>query len=208
VKTALTWLILAFSLYTTVYPQTKVLSRPGDEDYRVYDAVLAKMFAGDKVTFDTQSRVKQLIIRETTTIDFATSQDHENWEQVKNRQIPLSDELIRNFEKALKSRLRLDRSFRGKLPYILVSDREFTSIFVQSPDLNHMQDEWDRFYKRFPESGGYVVLSNVGYNSSRNEALVYFVHWCGTVCGTGTYIWLKKIDAAWSVQKIARMWIS
>ena len=67
----------------------------GAEKYRVYDAVIAKMFAGNKVTFDTQAPVTTFVISDTTTTSYASSDEKENWDRAKQGLPELTDSLIR-----------------------------------------------------------------------------------------------------------------
>ena len=41
---------------------------------------------------------------------------------------------------------------------------------------------WDGFYTKFPESGGYIELSAVGFNPDKTVAVVYVGHHCGSTC--------------------------
>jgi hypothetical protein len=178
------------------------------ENYLVYDAVIAHMFAGDKVAFDTQSKVRQLVIRDHTNTDYAYWEKKENWEQVKFRLRTLSDETIAGYEAARPNSIELLRSFNLPLPYSLFVQKDYESIFGATKNNNGTEEYWKKFYEKFPESGGYVWLSNVGYNKVRDQALVYFVHWCGTLCGTGHYIQLNKSGTEWKVETIAMIWVS
>jgi len=182
--------------------------RGGSESYRVYDAVLARMFAGNKVTFDTQSPIDQLIIRDRTTSEIAWGPGREHWPQVKIRLRDLSDELISDYESKLAKPIELTRCFEISLKYALLSGSEFNTIFSRPHGINQEREEWDKFYQKFPKSGGYVSLSNVGFDKSITQALVYMVHWCGELCGTGHYVKLSKSDGKWTVTAVGMMWIS
>ena len=57
---------------------------------------------------------------------------------------------------------------------------------------------WTNFNKRFPNSGGYIELSAVGFNSDKTMALVYSGHSCGGLCGGGGYFFLKKVNGKWT----------
>ena len=67
---------------------------------------------------------------------------------------------------------------------------------------------WEKFYKRFPDSGGIVGVSRVGFNLETNQALVYVEHGCGDLCGTGHYMLLDKGESGWKVAKRYMSWIS
>ncbi|MEO7157279.1 MAG: hypothetical protein ABI039_06950, partial [Vicinamibacterales bacterium] len=37
------------------------------------------------------------------------------------------------------------------------------------------------------DSGGFMVISAVGFNAARTRAMVYMAHSCGSLCGGGTH---------------------
>ena len=195
------------SLCSIVCAQTESAKRQ-NENYLVYDAVIRRMFAGDKVTFDTQSKIKEVIIRQETTTDYAVAEKKEDWPEVKRRLPTLSDETIADFEANHKLSTALKRSFDLSLKYSLFSKHDFDIIFDAGSNIDRMADNWAKFYQKFLDSGGYVQLSNVGLNKSRDQALVFVVHWCGVVCGTGHYIVLNKKDQVWNVEQIGMIWVS
>ena len=190
--------ILAQSLPTNVQ----------SEEYQVYDAAIRKMFAGDKVTFDTQAKLKQILIRDRTITDYASGSKKENWQQVKIRIPKLAEDTIAGYETNLKGPTDLKPNFDLPLKYYLLTSKECETIFTNPNNMDPATDDWSKFYIKYPESGGYISLSNVGYNKARDQALVYFVHWCGMLCGTGNYLLLSKDETGWKVDTVAMIWIS
>jgi len=190
------------------YAQSSTGNDLESERYLVYDAAINKMFAGNKVTFDTQSAMKQIVIRESTITDYAFWETKENWQQVKYRLPALSDETIADYESRLKNSTKLTRKFTLRPTYTLLSKGAYESVFGDDKSQNSTEIKWSEYYKKYSGSEGYIWLSNVGYNKSRDQALLYFVHWCGIMCGTGHYILLDKKNDVWIVAGIGGMWIS
>ncbi len=87
-------------------------------------------------------------------------------------------------------------------PYVLLTQDEMNQIF----SLN--QDGWQIFYERYPQAPGITTLSQVGFNNSFDQALVYvgtMSHW---LAGAGYYVLLSKVNGAWVVDQKAMSWIS
>jgi hypothetical protein len=61
---------------------------------------------------------------------------------------------------------------------------------------------WTGFYRRHPDSGGYMQVSAVGFDASKTRAMVYMAHRCGSLCGGGTHHFVEKVDGAWRAAKI------
>lgn len=188
------FLILILSFAPTLFAQSS-------EEYKVYNAVISEMFAGDKVSFDTEAAVKILLINESLTQNFDAGS--ENWDEVKHRLPNLSDETVNDYKSKLKSRHKLKSSFEAKLKYQMLSDKEILGFFD-----GELGEGWRKFYKAYPDSGGYISFSRVGFNDANTQALVYFQHSCGSLCATGFYILLDKPDKKWEVRSKGMMWIS
>jgi hypothetical protein len=63
------------------------------------------------------------------------------------------------------------------------------------------------FQEKFPRNMGMVVLSGVGFNPSKTQAVFYIDHFCG-LCGCGRFVFMEKIGDAWLVRDEHYIWIS
>src|SRR4051812_46834802 len=59
----------------------------------------------------------------------------------------------------LKQRFQIPRAYD-------ILSSEVTSSFLKAGD-------WEAFYKRYPESGGFIVLSALDFNKDQTRAIVY-----------------------------------
>ena len=75
------------------------------------------------------------------------------------------------------------------VPYRLIIADELTSA-IQTAG-------WEGFYQRYPDSGGWMELSAVGFNVNKTVAVVYMGHHCGPLCGGGGFQVLEKKDGKW-----------
>jgi len=171
------------------------------EEYAIYAAVLRNMFAGDRVTFDTQEKVKLLVIEDRTVSEHFNAAAGEN-ETERLKQIfspPISQEIIDDFVAKNAKSHKLTNSLDLKLKYTLIPKEKIKPI-TGLPS--------DEFYRQFPNSGGYIALSRVGFNANSDQALAYMQHVCGGVCGSGHYLLLVKNNGGWVVQKSLVAWES
>ena len=172
------------------------------EDYAVYGAVIEKLFAGNKVTFDTQSPVKLLVIRNRTLAEShpLLKNQEDRWEYTINQLSPISQDTIASYKSQNKESRLLKDSFNLKIRHVLVEDDSLNRTLKEG--------RWEEFYGQYPDSGGFISFSHVGFNSEMNQALVYFEHWCQRLCGSGIYVLLDKDKDGWKVTKLHRAWIS
>jgi len=84
----------------------------------------------------------------------------------------------------------LKRGLSIEKPYELISYDELSSALKQG--------WWEDFYKRYPNSGGWIELSAVGFNADKTVAVVYMGHYCGGLCGGGGFHVLRKKAGKWA----------
>jgi hypothetical protein len=58
-------------------------------------------------------------------------------------------------------------------------------------------DGWRDFYKRYPDSGGFIIQSPVGFNKAKTLAVVYTGSSCGGLCGLWRFHLLEKANGKW-----------
>jgi hypothetical protein len=96
---------------------------------------------------------------------------------------------IADYKRLNKKPWLLQRQFQIEKPYEIVSSDAIGVLFKDSG--------WDSFYKRYPDSGGYVIMSAVGFNKEKTRAVVYTGSACGGLCGLWRFHLLEKIDGNW-----------
>ena len=87
--------------------------------------------------------------------------------------------------------MSLTRAIPTNIPYELLSLTEFQKM-VRSPGA------WDNFYKQYPESGGYISFSAVGFDRSRTHAVGYMGTGCGMLCGFWGPRFFEKQKGKWT----------
>jgi hypothetical protein len=84
----------------------------------------------------------------------------------------------------------LQRQFQLEKPYEIVSTNTIEILFKK--------DGWNAFYRRYPDSGGYIILSAVGFNQEQTQAIVYTGSSCGGLCGRWSLHLMEKIGGKWT----------
>ncbi|HQU90959.1 MAG TPA: hypothetical protein PLK77_01610 [Pyrinomonadaceae bacterium] len=203
-----TSLTLAYSCAIAMVALAGSAVAQDSQDYNVYDAVIRHLFRDGITQFDMKAQVDQIVIRHRTRSEYAWSPEKENWEQVKIRLNALSDDTIAGYEAVRKTEAALKMKFEIPLKYLLLSDSNLREIFSSPNEHQRTPEQWEEFYKLYPKSAGFNSFSRVGFDKTRRNALVYFVNWCGPLCGTGTYVHLENGEKGWVVKQSAGMWIS
>jgi hypothetical protein len=96
---------------------------------------------------------------------------------------------------------QLRGGFQLGMPYVVVPAAEIKASFLDVP--NDPMFGWTGFYKRYPDSGGFIVASAVSFDSEKKRAMVYLAHSCGSRCGGGTHHLLEKVDGVWRAVALA-----
>jgi hypothetical protein len=184
------------------------LCAQGADDYKVYDAVIRHMFRDGITRFDMNAKIGQIVLRDRTHSQYASGSTRENWDQVKIRLRSLTDDTITGYDVARKSEHELNTKLDIPFKYSLISDKQMADVFPNKNEWDKSPEQWNAFYNLYPNSAGYNSFSRVGYDKSGGQALVYFVNWCGQLCGTGSYVLLENGPNGWVVKESAGIWIS
>jgi hypothetical protein len=67
---------------------------------------------------------------------------------------------------------------------------------------------WRKFMLKHPNTPGIIIVSRIGYNAARDQAVVYSGMSCGELCGQGEFTWLTKHNGVWAVEASNVVWIS
>src|SRR5579864_4701180 len=67
---------------------------------------------------------------------------------------------------------------------------------------------WRKFMAKHANTPGIIIVSRIGYNRARDQAVVYSGMSCGMLCGQGEFTWLTKHNGVWAVEASNVVWIS
>lgn len=116
---------------------------------------------------------------------------------------PDFEDAIANFKAANNKKWLLQREFNLDRPYELVNSNTIQASF-KAGEQNRVKGEpglaggWRGFYERYPGSGGFVILSAVGFNTDKTRAVVFSGANCGSLCGRWSFHLFKKIAGKWT----------
>jgi hypothetical protein len=172
------------------------------EEYAVYSAVISKNY------INYIKKTVRLVVVTTPTCCEVT-------DEMKDR-VPLyfgqfpppaprpSQETLDNYAERNRKTFVLHKSFKLPVKYRIVPYKRIERLF----DMIELEEDWKAFYRMFPQSNGYMTLSRVGFNRAMDEALVSRGWMCGSLCGEGRYVLLRKKDGRWRVETDVMIWAS
>ena len=68
---------------------------------------------------------------------------------------------------------------------------------------------WKEFYRTYPDTSGYFLVSRVEVDSKSNEAVLLFSYRCAALCGAhDSIIHVKKYGTEWKLENGHRFWVS
>lgn len=173
-------------------PVKKINFIEDKDEYAVYEAVLKEKF---------QNKTGQTIVLNKEVTGCATIIDRET-ERLFSRDTleelfsDCSSKKWGNFE-------LLVNYFQIEEKIVLVSEDELGKIFIPTCDSG-----WRKFYRKYPNSVGNTSFSRVGFDGSRNYAVVNFGNQSGCLAGGGQIVFLQKENESWKVKKSQATWIS
>jgi hypothetical protein len=193
-------LLLASQPFASHAPSNAARTDATEEEFAVYAATIDKLIAGGVAAFAGNAKVTLLVIKDHTVADRFFPGLLENHEYIRQELPSLLDETLNDYKHKNKEQSSLKDSFKLKIKHVLISEEEIKQTIKDAG--------WKDFYEKYPESGGLISFSRVGFDSRMTQALVYFEHWCGGLCGSGNYILLRKEGESWKVVSVSRAWDS
>lgn len=170
-------LVLALLLSQGVITSSgKAQQYEDQEAYEVYSAILPSEWPL------RDAHAKTLIIQNETKGYEMCLRPEKEWQGKIGPAI--SDYVRANAKPAL-----LQPRIKVEVPYRLIIVDELRSA-IQTGG-------WEGFFQRYPDSGGWIELSAVGFNVNKTVAVVYMGHHCGPLCGGGGFHVLEKKDGKW-----------
>ena len=161
--------------------------------YEVYSAVLSLPANAPS------AKSKNFVIRRETLKNFGAILDSETETQTRTCLRPDAESAkiigpaIEDYVKVNQTKWRLQEKFKIEIPYKLVDSETIISIINPLTE----KEDWKDFYQQYPNSGGFIDLSAVGFNADKSVAVVSKGRWCGKLCGEGEYYILQKKDGKW-----------
>lgn len=117
----------------------------------------------------------------------------------------LAPETRADYQTKMKTSVRLPQNC-SLAPKCTVMDAVSLTAIVVTKNKN--DKGWKNFFSKFPNAPGILLVSRVGFNSDKTEAVVYAGKSCGTLCGEGYYVRLTKIGDRWTVADQTTVWIA
>jgi len=133
--------------------------------------------------------------------------DRQSWfaPSLRSRGSSLSDVWFAQSSRITRASFFLNSLFSTDIGTDLRLPSGARAIFVNPSDLGTQTSD---FEARFPNNLGYFVVSRVGLNLNKTEALLYVDHFCGGLCGGGEYVLMRKVNGAWHVVDSHGTWVS
>jgi hypothetical protein len=195
-------LIFLLSLTILILPSQSAAQSRKDvlagEEYAVYSAVISKNYIKDKV---------RLVVVTTPTCCEETGEMKDllvYFREIGRAAAFPSPETLDSYAQRNKESVALRKSFKLTVKYQIVPYERIEKLF----DMIELGEDWKTFYRMYPRSNGYMRFSRVGFNRAGDEALVSTAWMCGSLCGEGRYVLLRKKNGQWKVETDVMTWIS
>jgi len=175
-------LISSVSLYQGSAVKTDKALKPYEdaEAYEVYSAIIPTGWLWQA------QKAKSLVISSETKgyqMCLRPEVDSEN----------IIGQAISEYVKLNEKTWLLQQQLNVEKPYRFITSDDLKSVFEHG--------DWEKFGKQYPDSGGWIELSAVGFNTDKTVAVVYMGHHCGMLCGGGGFHVLQKKDGKWEPLK-------
>jgi hypothetical protein len=158
--------------------------------YAIYSELLADLYVDDSALPN--------LIAGSTSLD-SLSQETLNEDLLSSNRTGASADTVRDFIESNSTPQRLTCEFKVKVQCILLNAQELHDI--------GQEGGWNRFLSKYPGQS-VITLSRVGFNTSKDEALVYTGSQSGGRTGKGYYVLLVRTGNVWKTKRKVAAWVS
>lgn len=160
-----------------------------DDEYAVWSATLDSMvvWEADDVVL-LQSGTDGYALHDSATASWL------------KQQLKVPDDAILSYKDRNAAPSVIARKLTLPVEYNLLTAKEIEDIITLGG--------YDEIYNRYPQCNGVTTLSHVGFNSSRNMALVYMSQTTGFLAGAGWAVLCRKVSGRWEVVTSTIVWVS
>jgi hypothetical protein len=92
---------------------------------------------------------------------------------------------------------------RLRMPLLLLDRRALALLPREDPD-----KYWQEYYQRFPGASGIIELSAIGYSADGSAGVLMVDTGCGSLCGNGYIVVVKRDRGLWRLARIQNTWVS
>lgn len=133
--------------------------------------------------------------------------DNQFWfgQSLKARGRLLSDAWFAQSSRITRASFLVNSVFSTDISSDLALPSGARAAFVNRSDVGTKSGD---FEARFPNNFGFFVFSHVGLNLNKTEALLYAEHFCGGLCGGGSYVLMRKVNGVWHIVDRYDTWVS
>ena len=157
------------------------------EEYAIYSHSIEYVYLRNLLSHNKREVKSIVVISQTDELN-------EYWrdkfvDHLENESI--QEEVIEAWRMENESTSLLQRKF----------DFEYKYHMVTRAELDEYQSEsfFSEFYKRYPDSNGLISVSRIGYDKTRNTALIHVIHSYGTLGANYYFIVLQKSTGGWDI---------
>ena len=186
-----TFLIAVLLLAASPMAASQPGSEPDSEEYAIYSLVLNEL---------KMINESYIVVNDHTIADRKPFTPIKERLQSANRQVRggLPQQIRNDFETKNQNRYRLEDRFDLSVKKVFLSQAEIDKLVLP---------EWIDFLKKYP-AHGLIELSRVGFNASRDRALVYVGSQGGPKSGAGFMVLLSKKSGHWVIDQKVFAWLS
>ena len=118
-----------------------------------------------------------------------------------------SAELAASFTEANRARRPIPRPLPTTRTVWFTRHRELP-FAAGGAGIEDLEARWREFNQRYPDAQGFHEFSAIGFDAARSTAVLYASHGCGSLCGSGNLVTLRRTGGRWQVVEAQMLWAS
>lgn len=153
-----------------------------------------------------ESHAERVLVRSRTSLGFVHAAAPDLfWKSFGESRVP-NRAAVENFTRINQEPRSIERIGDTDSNVEVVADSVLSNL--NGTDTRDLFGYWRRLRSRFGHGAIVVTLSRPGFDRERKEAVMVVSYACGSLCGAGYSVLLRRQAAGWSVARMVEMWVS
>ena len=196
-----------------------LLSEPTQEEYSLYSKALTAIYTsyftpplGSKIMVKPLDNYQFFVINNSINKVTGLTYDGKDTTNIRLFSFFLRDTLnlkkdekwltlLEDFGKRKLLNITFKESFNTPFKTELISFRQF-------PKSKKARIFWKKYYKKYPNSGGFIQLSEIVYSPERDRAVFYYERFSNPLNAVGEVVFMRKHNNEWYFVYVGELWIS
>ena len=158
-----------------------------DEKYDIYSLVINENYSSEKI-----------VIAQATKSSTDLNYENQFYDLLIENHQDFDTDLVQIHADLNENPMNFGEQFHCYTKEIIVISSDELSYIFDSEDLN---EDWEEFHNDYENANGLVRFSMIAFNENNTQAIFETENSYGSLGGSGSIVYLEKVDNNWTIKE-------